>query len=130
MGLTFDVKKDFEIKKKLVVDGTEYDSLDQVPAERREAIEQAMASGTPATTIRINGETIANTDELPAPLRAVVRGLVDIAVKGADGTASATYDDAVSQPGAVKPEPIFGVKTLLILLGLAAVVFWLVRSVI
>jgi len=112
MALTF--------TKKLVVDGKEYESLDQVPAEYRGAIEKALASGS---------KTLASAEDLSPVLRAIVRGLVEIAEKGASGDASALSDAAsVSRPGALRPEPLVGTKALIILVGLAALVFWLVRS--
>jgi hypothetical protein len=114
---------------KLVVDGKEYESLDQVPAEFRGAIEKALASGTPSTTINVNGKTVASADDLPPLLRAIFRGVAEIAEKSASGDASALSDAAsVSPPGAVRPEPLVGTKALVILIGLAALVFWLVRS--
>ena len=132
MATTFEVKKGFELEKKLTVDGKEYESLDQVPAQHRRAIEDALTSGKPSTTIRINGETISNVEELPPWLRGILLGLADIAAKGAaSGESSALSDDvSASEPGAVRPEPLIGAKALIVLVVLAAIVFWLVRSVI
>src|SRR5262245_43311056 len=119
----------FDIKKTINVNGKEYASLEEVPAELRAAIEDAVASGAPTTTIKINGKTVASADELPAPLRAIVRGLVDMAMKKRD-LAAASPSDAPSppRPGALRPEPILGIKAILVVIGLAAMVFWLVRS--
>jgi hypothetical protein len=130
MATTFEVKKGFELTKKLTVDGKEYESLDQVPAELRGALEQALASGAPAkTTISVNGKTVASIDDLPPWLRAIVRNLAEAATQGASGEASAVSDSANALPaGAVAPEPIVGVKALVILVVLAAILFWLVRS--
>ena len=112
MPITFDVKKDFEVKK-----GTPDETLEP---------------SAPSSTISINGKTISNVEELPPWLRGVLLGLADIAAKGAaSGESSALSDDvSASQAGAVRPEPLVGAKAVVILVVLAAIVFWLVRSVI
>lgn len=49
----------FEIKRKITVDGKEYGSLAEVPPEVRTAILEAMASGATSsrTAFHINGKT-------------------------------------------------------------------------
>jgi hypothetical protein len=83
------------------------------------------------TTLKVNGNTVASADELPPLIRAIVRGLVEVAKNGAaSGEGSALTDDVSALSGAVRPEPLVGAKALIVLGVLAALVFWLVRSVI
>ena len=130
MAVNFEFKKEFALQKKFTVNGKDYESLDQIPPEFRAAFEKALASGTTPTTIIINGKTFSSAESLSTPLRAIVRGLVYLALKSGDKAPSRLRDDtSVSPPGALRPEPILGVKTLVILIGLAALLFWLARSV-
>ena len=140
MAITFEVKKDFELKRKFVVDGKEYESLDEVPEEFRGAIANALASRGPATVINFNGKRIAGTEELPAPLRVIVGGLATMAVKHAEAEAKAKAEAkpeasgeqesaSWTQPDAVRPEPIVGIPTIILLIGLGAFAIWLLHAV-
>jgi hypothetical protein len=132
MAITFEVKKNLEVRKKFVVDGKEYDNIDEVPEQYRGAIESALASRGPATVIQFNGKPIEGTEQLPAPLRLIVGGLADMAAKQAEAQAGAearndiprwSRSDAVL-PEAVRPEPIIGARTILVVIVLTALAFW------
>jgi hypothetical protein len=121
----------FEIKRKITVDGRDYESLDQIPHELRTAVKNALAPGAAhKTTIHINGKTYSSLEEMPAPLRAVVGGLTAFALKKAAG-ATADMPDAQSpaevEAHAVQPEPVLSVKTIVVAAGLATLLFWLAR---
>ena len=114
----------FDIKRKITVDGKEYESLDQVPEEVRAAVQKSLASGPAAkATIYINGKTYGSVEELPAPLRAVVSCLTSLAMKSDAQLPSA------SEAGAVRPEPVLSLKMIVVGIALAAMLFWLVRLV-
>src|SRR5262249_25376965 len=69
------------LRKKIRVNGKEYESLEQIPAELRTAVEKPLASSQVAATIRINGKTVSSAEELPSPVRAIVRDLASVAMK-------------------------------------------------
>ena len=116
----------FAIQRKFTVNGKEYGSLDQVPPEFRAAIEKALESGATAssTTVTVNGRTYASLDEVPAPLRTVVRGRTSLVVR----YGNPPTNEAGDRTG-LRPEPILSMKTVVLALGLAALLVWLARSV-
>ena len=123
----------FEIKKKITVNGKEYDSLDQVPAELRDKLRNALKSGTaPKTTIVINGTTYGSADELPTTVRAIVGGVTSLAL---DRMAEAAGDtpEAPGSPDpaadAVRPEPVLFLGKVVLAVGIAAFLFWIARLV-
>ncbi|HUC43149.1 MAG TPA: hypothetical protein VMR65_03845 [Candidatus Sulfotelmatobacter sp.] len=123
----------FEVKKKITVDGKEYESLDQVPAEVRGAIRNAVEVGGTALSgkITINGKTYASVQEMPAPLRAIVRGLTLMALNREDAaTRSGPEPVAASLPAGdgPRPEPILSLKTVVFALGVAALLFLIARA--
>ena len=127
MAITFEVKKNLEVKKKFVVDGREYDSIEEVPEQFRGAIENALASRGPATVIKFNGKPLEGVEELPAPFRLIVGGLADMAAKHAEEQAEADARKGAprwSAPEAVRPEPIIGIRTILVVIALTALAFW------
>jgi hypothetical protein len=106
----------FEVKKTFKVDGREYDSLDQVPAEVRSKVEQALAAGWHAEgKVTVNGKTYASLDDVPQPLRALVRGATSLAVRRADPT---------------RAEPVVTLNKILFAVGAAAMLYWIARYVI
>ena len=113
-----------EVKRKIVVDGKEYESLQDVPPQVRTAIAKTLASGdrTTTTTIHINGKTYSSVEDLPAPLRAVVSGLTTFALNRAAG---ATGESEAA--GAVRPEPVLSLKAIVVAIVLAAALYELVR---
>ena len=109
------------VKRKITVDGKEYESLDQIPPDVRVAVLKTLAQGGVNTkaTIFINGKTYSSVEDLPAPLRAIVGGLTAFALNKASG------EDA----GAVRPEPVLSPKMVVVGIALAFLLFWLVRLV-
>lgn len=107
----------FEVKKKITVDGKDYESLQDVPPEVRTAILKTLAQGgtNTKTTIYINGKTYSTIEDLPAPLRAIVGGVTALAMK--------------PEAAAVRPEPVLSMKMIVVAIGLAAMLFWLTRLV-
>lgn len=106
-----------EVKKKITVDGKEYESLSDVPPELRTAIVKTLAQGgtNTKTTVHINGKTYSGVGDLPAPLRAIVAGVTALAMK--------------PEAEAVRAEPVLSVKAIIVAIGLAALLFWLARLV-
>jgi hypothetical protein len=114
---------DVELKRKITVNGREYESLDQIPDEFR-AVRDALASdAVPKMMITINGKTYSSVEELPAPLRAIVAGLTSLAMKRGAPSPSA------SEAGAVRPEPILPMKMIVAAIVVAAILFFIVRLV-
>ena len=110
-----------DFKRKIMVDGKEYESLDQVPPEVRVAILKTLAQGatTTKTTIHLNGKTYSSVEDLPAPLRAVVGGLTTFALNKASG----------GDAGAVRPEPVVSPKMIVVGIALLVFLVWLARLV-
>ena len=113
----------FELKRKITVDGKNYESLDDLPSDLRVAIQKALAQRGTATktTVHINGKTYASVMDLPAPLRVVVGGLTALALKSMPGELSGPNAEAV------RPEPVLSVKKIVVAIGLAAMLLWLAR---
>ena len=91
------------------------------------------AGGTSSkTTIHINGKTYSSLEDLPAPLRAAVGGLTTFALNragagaGESPAAESRFDPAAA---AVRPEAMLTMKTILIAIGLAALLLVLLRLV-
>ena len=107
---------DVELKRKITVNGQDYESLDQVPEEFRSTVQNALASGTaPKMTININGKTYSSVEELPAVLRTIIGGLTSLAMK--------------PEAEAVRAEPVLSMKMVVVAIGLAAMLYWLARLV-
>jgi hypothetical protein len=63
------------VKKKIIVNGQEYHSLDELPPDVKALYDQAMASGTEKATMRrivLNGRDIDGIDELPPEARQMI----------------------------------------------------------
>ena len=109
-----------EVKRKITVDGREYESLDQVPDELRNAVQTALASGaTPKATIRINGKTYGSLEEMPPGLRAIATVLTSLA-------ASRMLPSDPSAE-ALSPEPVLSMRKIVVVILLAAGLVWLLR---
>jgi hypothetical protein len=75
------MKVNFKIKRKIVVNGKEYNSAEDMPTEIREAYEKAVGSGTGVRTekpqarvmteIVFNGKEYENLEAMPADVRRV-----------------------------------------------------------
>jgi phage-related protein len=97
MGLNVNVN----IKKKFKVNGQEYESIEDVPVEYREAFQKALVSaedggrpqpGAPRTKITMNGVEYENVEAMPP----VVRMLYERALKTAE---------TETRPRAAAPSP-------------------------
>lgn len=132
MTFSLKVKKDVVVQRKFKVNGQIYDSIDQVPAEFRAAIEKAFVPGAPAkTTITVNGKTYASLDEVPAPLRLLVRGVTAMAtgaMNGATEAAAPAIEAPSPEAGILRPEPTLSMKKVLVFAGLAVLLFWIART--
>ena len=108
---------DFEIKRKITVDGKDYETLEDIPPEVRTAILKTFASGSTSakTTIHVNGKTYSSIEDLPAPLRAIAGGLTSLVMK--------------PEAEAVRPEPVVSPRMIVVGIALAALLFWLARLV-
>ena len=65
------------VKRKITVNGKEYQSLDDLPPDVRALYDQAIASGKKEVTVRrivINGQEVGGPDDLPADVRAALSG--------------------------------------------------------
>ena len=66
MGTNITINRRVKIK----VNGVEYDSVDQLPPDVREAYQKALAKATVSTmSVTVNGQTV---DDVPAEFKAVV----------------------------------------------------------
>ena len=105
-----------ELKRKITVNGRDYESLDEIPEEFQAAIQSALASSAVETKIEVNGTTYASAEELPESLRAVVRGVTSLVA-------------SPSGPVSVRPEPVVSMKTMAAALCLVAILALLARLV-
>lgn len=125
--MNFEFKKNVVIKKKIMVNGQEYESLDQVPAESRAAIEKVLGgNAAAATTITVNGHTYGSEKDLPAPVRAIVGRIALMALEKAE---SAKAEAEASPVGEVRAEPVVSLKKIVFVVAAAALVIWLARSI-
>jgi hypothetical protein len=65
------------VTRKIVVNGKEYHSLDELPPEVRALYDKAMASGKKEVTVKrvvINGQEVAGMDDMPADVRDALAG--------------------------------------------------------
>ncbi|HVM72409.1 MAG TPA: hypothetical protein VMT91_11675 [Anaerolineales bacterium] len=72
----------FNLKTKIRFNGQEYDSVEAMPPEARQAYEQAISNGRVYTKKKIvfNGKEYGSVDEMPAEQRGLyeqVRGMID-----------------------------------------------------
>ena len=100
------------VKKNIRIDGKDYASLDEVPADKREAVAQAIASiPTNAAAHRtfrlsINGHEYTSREEVPPALRGLLEGAVSTAVE------VSTKDE--SRADAIRPEPLLSPRAIAI----------------
>lgn len=79
---TFNVN--FNVQKKITVNGVQYTTVDEMPPDVRAIYEKAIAGGlsdhTHATTkITINGQVYESIEDVPAAMRPLVSGALKIA---------------------------------------------------
>jgi hypothetical protein len=102
------------------VDGKDYASLDEVPADKRDAVATAIAS-PPQEKLTANGSEQAGGDEVPATLR----GLVESAL-----SAAATARIPEKHPDApVQVEPVTPLRTIIVGAGVILLIALVARFV-
>jgi hypothetical protein len=79
MTLKLNVKGNINIKRRIIVNGREYSSVEEMPEETRRAYERAMANvsregdavrpAAPQTKITFNGKEYGDVDEMPEDIR-------------------------------------------------------------
>jgi hypothetical protein len=79
MTFTLKVKGNINIKRRIIVNGREYSSVEEMPEDIRRAYERAMANATregdainraaPQTKISFNDKEYGNVDEMPEDVR-------------------------------------------------------------
>ena len=115
-----------EVKRKITVDGKDYDSLDQLPDEVRTAILKTLAAGptNSRTTVHINGKAYSSVDDFPAPLRGIITAVAG-AVLQAQAGKSGMGKDMERIPGTIRPERTISLKKFVFLICLIAFILWL-----
>ena len=134
-----------DVKRKFKVNGKEYNSIEEMPADIREAFENAMASradsgyqvnpATMQTKIIFNGTEYKNIDEMPQDVRQLYEKVLRAAETGTappeldlaeissgmrrgPETLGTAYPDNTPQPA--KFEPPISVRTLILIVSLVA----------
>ena len=93
------------IKHKLIVNGKEYGSLDELPQDLRQAYERALAAKGPAMAaqakIVFQGKEYASAEEMPEDLRQLYRLAIAAATRDASlpGQAKVLGDNAIQPAG-------------------------------
>ncbi len=74
--MSVDIKTNVSIKKKIVVNGHEYSSEEELPEELRKAYNQAMraAPASPKAKIVINGKEYGSVGEMSSDVRQIYEG--------------------------------------------------------
>ena len=115
MGMEFNVN----IKRKIKVNGKEYDSLEEVPEQFRQTVQHALDSaGAPGVhrKITVNGVGYDSVEAMPPD----ERRLYEDALKKAEGVAQLTGADAPRPlPDAPVPEGGISKRTIMVLVLLA-----------
>jgi hypothetical protein len=70
----------FNIKTKIRINGKEYASVDEMPADVRQIYEQALAGQTQKTTSKIvfNGEEYSSVEEMPAKIQQMYKAVMGV----------------------------------------------------
>lgn len=121
MGIDFNIS----IKRKITVNGKEYGSLDEVPEEHRQNVQNALGAaefGAGGCKITVNGIGYDSPEAMPPDARKIY----EEALKKAE-TAAQRSGPPLSAPraGDIKPEGFFSSRTitaLLMLIGLAILI--------
>ncbi|OGS07834.1 MAG: hypothetical protein A2270_01180 [Elusimicrobia bacterium RIFOXYA12_FULL_51_18] len=118
MGINFNI----DIKRKFTVNGKEYGSLDEVPEEQRQIVQNALNSTEPGAgrhKITVNGIGYDSPEAMPPDARKVY----EEALKKADAVAQRS-GMSFSTPRAVdiKPEGSLSSRAITVLLVLAGLV--------
>lgn len=98
-----------KLKTKIKINGQEYNSPDEMPADVRSLYEKALASRGSASPniqvktnskIRFNGQTFNSIDEMPADIRKIYESIMAAVDKNGDG-----IPDTLQKDGASAMEP-------------------------
>ncbi len=124
-----------QLKWKLKVDGKEYGSVEEMPANIREAYQRAKGtSRIAATRIIFNGQEYESVEAMPPDVRQVYDGVMKAAETGkipADvlsglriGTttrvqASKDVSGSIKTPRPIEPESILSLSPRMLIIGLA-----------
>lgn len=127
----------FHVKKKYIVNGKEYNSVEEMPSNIRQAYEKAMASlsdpahptnsVTAKTNITFNGQEYESIDAMPHDVRQLFESVMKAVEAGeASPEAIKGAPRSVNAPKPIEPEPVFlfsqrwlivGVILLILLIG-------------
>lgn len=120
------------IRRRFTVNGREYGSAEEMPADLREAFEKAMAGGISVqsrkTRIVFNGREYDGLEAMPAETREAYEKILQAAGSGTvpAGMASGIAGSAVSRAGAaIRFEPSFSPRKALAAIVLIAIVILL-----
>ncbi len=107
------------VKTRIIVNGREYSSPDEMPEEVRQKYETALARGSQPTArtvktsskITFNGQPFNSPDEMPAGVRRIYDSVMASAAQLTDGTpdspSSSSQDLPVaSTPALIRPGPV------------------------
>ncbi|MCX5786568.1 MAG: hypothetical protein NTX59_12870 [Elusimicrobia bacterium] len=115
MGIHFNI----DIKRKFTVNGKEYGSLDEVPEEDRQILQNALGPaglGAVRRKFTVNGTGYDSLEAMPLDVRASY----EEALKKADAAAQQSgMTLSAPRPGDIKPEGFFSSRTITVLLVLA-----------
>jgi hypothetical protein len=75
----------FNVKTKIVVNGKEYASVDELPPELRKPYEQALARNAAQSKITFNGQSFNSVEEMPEDVRRMYKGVMSAMDKDHDG---------------------------------------------
>ena len=120
------------IRRRFTVNGREYGSADEMPADLREAFAKAMAGGISVqsrkTRIVFNGREYDSLEAMPAETREAYEKILKAAGSGSvpAGLASGIAGSFVSRAGAaIRFEPSFSTRKALAAIVLIAIVILL-----
>lgn len=120
------------IRRRFTVNGKEYGSAGEMPADVREAFDKAMAGGigvqSRKTRIVFNGREYAGLEAMPAETRQLYEQVLKAAEAGAvpDGLPPGIAGSAASRAGAaVRFEPSFSSRKALVAVALIALIILL-----
>ena len=144
MAFKFNVKGNVNIKRRFIVNGREYASVEEMPEDIRHAYEQAMASmgreahgvnlAGPQTRVVFNGEEYGSLDEMPEDIRQLynaamttvqAHGSVEFGTVKAHEAASAPPGPAGSantRPPSIAPIEVGGGSTSSVLRAVIAAI--------
>ncbi len=125
------MKLNIDVKKKFTVNGKEYASLEEMPADLRRACEAAAVSADKAiglsgsaevkTRITFNGKEYESADAMPPEARSIYEKVVRPAIGGKEGGAAQAPRPRPLTPSSLAFSPRW---LLVVLAALAAMAAW------